>query len=229
MDDNPEKKEGLLGTLGKVVEDLIFEKSAQGEDAKPADTEQPAPAEPKQPAAKVEPPAAVQETRAPADRKIYEKLKAALDSKNSAFSQFEEMLDSLSDVIADEAMRYAAALRAVGKSYGTTLDQIIASLDVKLGTLDKEQEKFSATIKQSETELAEFENRIQQKDQAIESLRKQITALETEKKDIESSISEKKEKIEAVRRDFFSTADTVKMEIGRQKDCIVKYLQGGKQ
>ena len=229
MDDTSEKKDGLLGTLGKVVEDLIFEKSAQGEDTKPADTEQPAPAEPKQPAAKVEQPSVIQETRPPADLKIYEKLKAALDSKNSAFSQFEEMLDSLSDVIADEPMRYAAALRAVGKSYGTTLDQIIASLDVKLGTLDKEQEKFSATIKQSETELAEFENRMLQKDQAIESLRKQISSLEAEKKDIESSAREKKERIEAVRRDFISTVDTVKMEIGRQKDVIVKYLQGGKQ
>jgi len=229
MDENSEKKDSLLGTLGKVVEELIFEKPVEEVDAKP---EEPVPAPPpqgKESALKAEQQAVVQKTQEPVDRKIYDKLKAALADKNSAFSQFEEMLGSLSDVITDESMRYAAALRAVGKSYGITLDQIIGSLDAKLGTLDEENKKFSATIKQSESDLAEFENKVLQKEQAIDALRKQIAALEAERKDIESSVTERKEKIEAVRRDFFSTVDTVKMEIGRQKDVIVKYLQGGKQ
>jgi chromosome segregation ATPase len=228
MDENSEKKEGILGALGKVVGELIFEKSSQDEETKPADTEQSVSPLDKRTAEIVEQPAVVQNTQPPADQKIYEKLHAALDSKNSEFSQFKEMLDSLSDVITDEAMRYTAALRAVNKSYGTTLDQIIASLDVKLGILDEEKEKFTTTIQKSESELAEFENSVGQKELAIESLRKQITALEAEKKNIENSIIEKKQKIEAVRRDFFSTVDTVKVEIGHQKTVIIKYLQGGK-
>ena len=163
------------------------------------------------------------------DKKIYEKLKAALEGKVSPFSQFSEMFNSLSEVITDEATRYAAALKAVGKSYGITLDQILRSMDESLGALDGEKEKFSATVKQSEEELVKLRNQLQQKQEAVESLRKQAEILEAERKDIERSINEKSGKIEAVRKDFFSAVEMVKAEVGQQKDIIMKYLQGGKQ
>jgi len=228
MDENQEKKEGLFGSLGKVVGDLIFEKSPE-EDAQPAQGEE------EQKTRDVKPP--VQEATAPVvpeapakvDKKIYEKLKAALEGKGSPFSQFTEMFDSLSEVITDEATRYAAALKAVGKSYGITLDQILRSMDESLGALDGEKEKFSATVKQSEEELVKLRNQLLQKQEAVESLRKQAEILESEKKDIERSINEKSGKIDAVRKDFFSAVEMVKAEVGRQKDIIMKYLQGGKQ
>ena len=227
MDEKSDEK-GLFGSIGKVVENLIFEKSAVQEENAPAEAPD-APSRNSGTEAKVEPVIASQQPPAQVDRKIYEKLKAVIDGKGNAFSQFDEMLNSLSDVITDEAMRYAAALKAVGKSYGITLEQIIRSMDVKLGALDEEKEKFSATVKQSESELGELQGKIVQKDQAIESLRKQIGMLEMEKKEIETSVNEKRGKIEAVRKDFFSTADTLKVEIARQKEIIMKYLQGGKQ
>jgi chromosome segregation ATPase len=145
------------------------------------------------------------------------------------FSQFNEMLASLSDVITDEAMRYAAAMKAVGKSYSITADQIIRAMDVKLGALDEEKKKFSGTIKQSEEELADFHSQLTQKDQAIQSLRNQIGIIETEKQDIERIINEKKGKIEAVRRDFSAAADALKVEMEQQKEIIARYLKGGKQ
>ena len=227
MDEKTDEK-GLFGSLGKVVENLIFEKSDEQEESVPVETTE-VPSRNNEKDAKVEPVIASQPTPSPVDSKIYEKLKTVIDGKVNAFSQFDEMLNSLSDVITDEAMRYAAALKAVGKSYGITLDQIIRSVDVKLGALDEEKEKFSATVKQSESELGELQSKVVQKDQAIESLRKQIGILEMEKKDIETSVNEKRGKIEAVRKDFFSTVDTLKVEISRQKEIIMKYLQGGKQ
>jgi len=228
MDENQEKKEGLFSSLGKVVEDLIFENPAeeevppvQGEgEQKPRDVKPPPP---------VETATVVPAAPAKVDKKIYEKLKAALEGKGSPFSQFSEMFNSLSEVITDEATRYAAALKAVGKSYGITLDQILRSMDESLGALDGEKEKFSATVKQSEEELVKLRNQLLQKQEAVESLRKQAEILETEKKDIERSINEKSGKIEAVRKDFFSAVEMVKAEVGQQKDIIMKYLQGGKQ
>jgi chromosome segregation ATPase len=228
MDENQEKKEGLFGTLGKVVEDLIFEKSEEGE-TQPVEGEGEQKPQEVKPAAKEEPPTVARETPAKVDKKIYEKLKAALEGKGSAFSQFSEMFDSLSDVITDEATRYAAALKAVGKSSGITLDQILRSLDDSLGALDGEKEKFSATVTQSEEELVKLRSQLQQKEEAVESLRKQTAALEAEKKDIERSITDKTGKIEAVRKDFFSAVEMVKAEVGQRKDTIMKYLQGGKQ
>jgi chromosome segregation ATPase len=228
MDDNTEKKEGLFGSLGKVVEDLIFEKPAEEETQPVSEEVGQKPPEIK-PAPKEETAAVVPEAPQKIDRKIYEKLKAALENKGSAFSQFTEMFSSLSEVITDEATRYAAALKAVGKSYGITLDQILRSMDDSLGALEGETEKFSATVKQSEEELVQLRTQLQQKDQAVESLRKQAEKLETEKMDIERSINEKSGKIEAVRRDFFSAVEMVKAEVGQQKNIIMKYLQGGKQ
>lgn len=228
MDDNQEKKEGLFGSLGKVVEDLIFEKSEEDE-AQPVQEEAGQKPQEVKPAPKTEPAAVVPDAPRTVDRKIYEKLKAALEGKGSAYSQFSEMFDSLSEVISDEATRYAAALKAVGKSGGITLDQILRSMDESLGALDGEQEKFSATIRQSEEELAKCRDELRRKDEAVESLRKQMAALETEKKDIERSITDKAEKIEAVRKDFFSAVEVVKAEVGQRKETIMKYLQGGKQ
>jgi chromosome segregation ATPase len=228
MDENSEKKEGLLGSLGKVVGDLIFENSAEEEAQSVQEEAEPKPQDVK-PAAKVETATVVPEAPAKVDRKIYEKLKAALEGKGNAFSQFTEMFNSLSEVITDESTRYAAALKAVGKSYGITLDQILRSMDDSLGALDGEKEKFSATVKQSEEELAKLRNQLQQKEQSIESLRKQAEVLEADKKDIERAINEKSGKIEAVRKDFTSAMEVVKAEVCQRKDIIVKYLQGGKQ
>jgi hypothetical protein len=228
MDENQEKKEGLFGSLGKVVGDLIFEDSAEEEVPPVQEEAEPKPQEVKPPPP-VESATVVPAAPAKVDKKIYEKLKAALEGKGSPFSQFSEMFNSLSEVITDEAMRYAAALKAVGKSYGITLDQILRSMDESLGALDGEKEKFSATVKQSEEELVKLRNQLQQKQEAVESLRKQAEILEAEKKDIERSINEKSGKIEAVRKDFFSAVEMVKAEVGQQKDIIMKYLQGGKQ
>jgi len=228
MDESQEKKEGLFGSLGKVVEDLIFEKPAEEEEPPVQQEEQQKPRD-------VTPPA--QEERATVapvsppkvDRKIYEKLKAALEGKDSPFSQFSEMLNSLSEVIADEATRHAAALKAVGKSYGITLDQILRSMDDSLGALDGEKEKFSATIRQSEEDLGKYRDQLRQKEEAIASLRKQAESLETEKNEIERTIAEKAGKIEAVRKDFLTAVEMVRSEVGQRKDIIMKYLQGGKQ
>lgn len=228
MDENQEKKEGLFGSLGKVVEDLIFENPAE-EEAQPVQGEAEQKPRDVKPPAHVETATVVPEAPAKVDKKIYEKLKAALEGKVSPFSQFSEMFNSLSEVITDEATRYAAALKAVGKSYNITLDQILRSIDESLGALDGEKEKFSVTVKQSEEELAKLRNQLQQKQEAVESLRKQAEILDAEKKDIERSINEKSGKIEAVRKDFFSAVEMVKAEVGQQKDIIMKYLQGGKQ
>jgi chromosome segregation ATPase len=228
MDENQEKKEGLFGSLGKVVEDLIFEKPAE-EQAPPAQEEAEQKPQQAKPAAREATAPVVPDAPPKVDRKIYEKLKTALEGKGSAYSQFTEMFNSLSEVISDEATRHAAALKAVGKSYNITLDQILRSMDDSLGALDGEREKFSATIRQSEEELAKFRDQLLQKQQAIESLRKQAESLEAEKREIERAINDKTGKIESVRKDFFSAVELVKAEVCQRKDIIMKYLQGGKQ
>ena len=85
MDDNQEKKEGLFGSLGKVVEDLIFEKSGEDE-AQPVQEEAGQKPQEVKPAPKTEPAAVVPDAPRTVDRKIYEKLKAALEGKGSAYS-----------------------------------------------------------------------------------------------------------------------------------------------
>jgi chromosome segregation ATPase len=228
MDEKSDDK-GLFGTIGKVVGNLIFEKTDDSEESSSTETLQTASSAESSPVKKEVPELAARENPPPVDPKIYEKLKSVVDGKVSPFSQFSDMLDSLSEVISDESTRYAAALKAVGKSYGITLDQIVSSIDAKLGTLDEEKDKFSATMKKSEEELAGFQDKILQKDKAIESLRQQMEVLEAEKREIERSVNEKKMKIEMVRKDFVSSADMLKVEIARRKEIVLKFLQGGKQ
>lgn len=228
MDENQEKKEGLFGSLGKIMENIIFEKSGE-EDAQPVREE--AGGEPREikPAPKEEPAPVVPDSPRKVDRNIYDKLKAALDEKDNAYTLFSEMFESLSEVIADEATRYAAALKAVGKTGGVTLDRILADMDDSLKTLEGERNRFAATIQQSEEELAKCRGQLREKDEAIASLRKQAEAIEAEKKDIERSVADKTGRIETVRQDFNSAVDMVKAEVNRRKETILKYLQGGKQ
>lgn len=228
MDENSDKKTGLFGKMGKVVEDLIFENPVE-EEAQPTQENTEQQRQDEKPAARKEATPVVPDVPSKVDSVIYKKLKSALEGKGGAFSQFSDMFDSLSEVIADQATRHAAAMKAVGKSYGITLDQILQSLDDSLGVLDGEKEKFSATIRQSGEELVTYRDQVRQKEQAIENLRKQMETLETEKREIERSIAEKSGKIETVRKDFLCALDVVKAEVLQRKDVIMHYLQGGKK
>jgi chromosome segregation ATPase len=211
---------GFLDKVGKVVGDIIFEK----EDVeRPVQDREPADIKPSQAAAA--PPSSQNVPQI--DKAIYEKLKVSTETKAGAFIQLTDMANSLKDVIADEATRFAAALKAVGKTSGITYSQVVQSLDAKLAALNEENSKFENTIKQKITELDDMNSQITSRQQKIDTLKAQISQLETEQKDIMKKISSEKSKIEGVKGSFSVTSEVLRAEIVRQKESMMKYLKGG--
>ena len=202
---------GFLDKVGKVMGDIIFEKD-EGE--KPVQVKETAENKPSQ-AASASPSS---QNPPQVDKVIYEKLKVSIEARGGAFTQLTDMANSLKDIIADEAMRFAAALKAIGKTSGITYSQVVQSLDAKLAALNEEISKFENTIKQKIIELDDLNTQITSRQQKIDSLKAQISQLETEQKDIMKKISSEKSKIEGVKSSFSVTSEVLKSEILRQKE-----------
>lgn len=198
-----------------------LELGAEGQEAKKKAT---APKEPpaKPKVAEVEPMGAASAEHSSA---LFEKLKKAVDGTSNPFTQFKEMLASLSDIIPDEPTRFAAALRAVNRSYKYTAEQIIFAMNGRLKSLQSESKQFSESLIQDKKDLAKLESQLKDKDRSIESLTKQISQLISEKADIETGIRKKQATLQANSRDLSSAVDALKKEIEEENELVLRYLK----
>ena len=152
------------------------------------------------------------------DQKVCDALRSTINDTGSSFSQFLDMLSSLTEVISDEATRYAAAMKAVSKM-GVTQDQIIRALDTKLGVLEEEKGRFEISISKKTESIKDINPKVMEK-------LKQIDLLQKEVEDLKLSEKEENDKILTSRTSFMGAYNTVKGEIERQKEIIEKYIGG---
>ena len=148
--------------------------------------------------------------------------------ESNAFTRFQEMVQSLTDVISDDAMRYLAALKAVGKSYGITATQIVSEVEAKLESLKTEKEQYAEKLDESKRELESFNRKLRERDQAIESMKRQLDSLLTDKKVIETAIVEKQKSLAGMKKGDLSDLETRYGELELQRQELLKYFKKAK-
>ncbi|MFL6657121.1 MAG: hypothetical protein ACJ8GW_03540, partial [Massilia sp.] len=88
----------------------------------------------------------------PATSPLGAELLALVMNRPTAYSALSEAVDALAAIPMDEATRYRSAFALLRKTQQRTLAQIVQAIDVHLGLLDAEQERFSLQSAKAEDE-----------------------------------------------------------------------------
>ncbi len=160
----------------------------------------------------------------------YKLLISAIEGTGSAYAQFADMVNSLSDtgVTDNEEKLYAAAFTAVSKQ-GLTFDQIARALDMRLNALVEEKKKFAGTMDGKTASIKKTLAEVKEREDNINSLKKKIEDLERQNNEAQQGIAAEKAKMEDIQAKFNAALDKVKSEVQENKSRLIKYLtKGGK-
>lgn len=122
------------------------------------------------------------------DQKLHGLLMAALDGAGiTVYKALDDMLDSLSDVVPDENLRYRKALEILSKQ-GYTLPLILQDIDKAIGALEDSSRDFEATQKE------QFQQSVGALHRSVDDLTARITAKQAEAARISQEIAEMSKK-----------------------------------
>ena len=170
------------------------------------------------------------------DEAIAGSLADALEKANmKGFDYFEyaKTLDALKANIPAEQTLFQTAF-ASGTVMGATKQSLLDSARHYINVLDKEAEKFGASVRQQvvemvtgkETKLRTVEASIQEKAREIQRLTEEINVMNAEKNSISNEIAENRIKIEKVQNDFTATYRVFLDKIKGDIEKMDKYITG---
>lgn len=161
------------------------------------------------------------------DPQFYEQLKAAVALKGKSYESFTDMLTVLA-MIPDEKQRYEAAIGALGKTSGTSKEELIHALEAKVEALKAEGEEFSALLDDKHAAIQGFTSQAQEIDNKIKKLDEERKRLLEEKNGIISNQEELQKKASKAELDFGNAIKKVQEEIQSAKTKIIDFLGGAK-
>lgn len=158
----------------------------------------------------------------------YKLLISAIEGTGSAYTQFADMMKSLSEagVTDNEGKLYTAAFTAVSKQ-GLTFDQIVRALDTRLNALDEENKKFVGTMDVKTVGIKKTLAEVKEREDNIASLKKKIEDLLRQNNEAQQGIAAEKAKMEDIQAKFNAALERVKSEVQETKSRLIKYLKKG--
>lgn len=215
---------GEKKSLADRIHDLIYEEVPDKQTQQSSDTG----GGTAESAATDAPPMMTPEKTAKVNDATYKLLINAIEGTGSAYAQFADMMNSLSDagVTNDEAKLYAAAFTAVGKQ-GLTFDQIVRALDTRLNALDEENKKFVNTMDGKTAGIKKTLAEVKEREDNVASLKKKIEDLMRQNNEAQQSIAAEKAKMEDIQAKFNAALERVKSEVQETKSRFIKYLKKG--
>jgi hypothetical protein len=233
-DENGKKDEGMFGGIRKAFHHAVFvdEEVPGGKPSETSTNQQ------EQGAAETAPPVfnagvvkkpaeEVKTNCSKVDPQIYETLQEAIGEKGSAFTKFMEMLKTFEDVIGDELTRYKSAMKAVNKTGGITLEQILKAIETRVSALQAEREKFNSTLTERGSNIDSMTAELKAKEDDIIRHQAEIDRLKKEQDKIKGNVAKEKARIEEVRANFDVTVNALEEEHTQAKEKITNYLKGG--
>lgn len=214
----PRKKSGLLGTL----KGMVFEETPSPKLMTPVSPSTPASVG----VASVVPQQIEQS-------KVYQSLKDAVLSRDSAYIRVLRAFEALQSVLPDEHLRFRSALATVGAS-GLSSQEIAAALNTHLSALESEKARFADAMKQQyetsigagERECATIEQAMERSKNEIAHLQQEIAEQEAKKNSIYSDIAAKKAKFDDVKREFDAACLALSQKLEADKRRILDAASG---
>lgn len=165
------------------------------------------------------------------DKSAREKLHQAMDDAGAKLvEEFGDLLDTLKESIADEKVRYTAALKILIKK-GNTVTAVCADIDKCIGVLEEKDREFTSQLKdQLDKRVGSRKAQVEGLQKTIEDKSNQIVTLEREIKDLSgkrdvafNEITEEQMKLTQVQERFTLAYQAIKAEAQLQRGKIVQY------
>lgn len=152
-----------------------------------------------------------------------DEIRKGLDSGDKTFSIFNDLVESLQDIIPKEKQRYNAALKALSKTSGLNRQHILESAESRIGELkDIEGLVFSAMAGFSDA-LHALAARSKLIRSEIAELRKKISDLEKEEQETLSSLARRERENKAAEQAVRKVFSDVGAEITEISNKIVQF------
>ena len=153
-------------------------------------------------------------------------------SRNDAtYLEFKQNIKSLRHLDFDDKTRYETAF-AIASNQGVDKQKLLDSAAFYKKVLDKEGEKFEATLENQrqnrvdarKLEIKKIRDQIFEKQNEIEKIKEEIRQLEEQISAEKEGMNENRTRIEKTASDFFSSLEFLKSKIVKDIDNFKKYL-----
>ncbi|MFL6658232.1 MAG: hypothetical protein ACJ8GW_09185, partial [Massilia sp.] len=181
----------------------------------------------------------------PATSPLGAELLALVMNRPTAYSALSEAVDALAAIPMDEATRYRSAFALLRKTQQRTLAQIVQAIDVHLGLLDAEQERFSLQSAKAEDEQvtsrtaqasdldADAEEGARQiarlraeTESQIAQIEKELATKQERARELLRETEQKKQALANTRQEFSSAVDAVRARLSGARVKLHQYLEG---
>lgn len=162
------------------------------------------------------------------DQALQQKLVGAIHSAQIAgYKAFDDMLDSLEDVVPDVNVRYKKTLEICAKQ-GYTLPVLLNDIDKVIGVLDDESRAFEADQKKqfqnsvgALTQSVELANKqIAEGEQQLQALQQKLTEARQKRDTDAAAIGSAQSKIDQVNGLFKLVSQTIMAEVQSQRAAV---------
>lgn len=182
---------------------------------------------------------------APASTPLSAELLALVMNRPTAWSALAEAIDALSGIPMDEATRYRSAFALLRKTQQRTLEQVSQAIDVHLGMLEAEQERFTLQSANAEDEQitarstqaaaldAEVDEGVRQiarlraaTDAQVKQIEQELAGKQEHARELVRETEQKKQSIALTRQEFAGAAAAVRASLGAARAKVHQFLDG---
>jgi chromosome segregation ATPase len=132
--------------------------------------------------------------------RLRDEVKKVIESENTVFGKFREMVESFRDIIPEERQRYNAAIKALSTTMKLSREEIVKAINDQLDELKILEKGLMPTLPDWRDEFTAMEAKASEMKGEIAKLREKIAQLESEEKAILNSMTAHKKEVELVEK-----------------------------
>ena len=154
---------------------------------------------------------------------LRDEVKKVIESENTIFGKFREMVESFREIIPEERQRYNAAIKALSTTMKLSREEIIKAISSQLDELKILEKGLMPTLPSWRDEFQAMEAKASEMKGEIAKLREKIAQLESEEKGILSGMAAHKKEVELVEKAMKELFSEIGAEITQVKKKVEEF------
>jgi DNA repair exonuclease SbcCD ATPase subunit len=160
--------------------------------------------------------------------RFLESIRAEIKKAGGELQKFLSLVESLREIIPDEAKRYEAASKALQESAGITRDAILAAAENQLSALGNQKKRIAQSVTAPDAVNNPLASKLEETRTRISEFKGALRKLQDEEKEILASLASEEKKGKTAEKGLDSLIRSIEEEIGEIRDKVLCYLiQGG--
>lgn len=156
--------------------------------------------------------------------RFLESIRAEIKKAGGELQKFLSLVESLREIIPDEAKRYAAAYKAIQESSGITKDEILGAAENQLSALKNQKDIIAESFTAPDTGNNPLASKLEETRTRISEFKGALKKLEEEEKEILASLAAEKERSRKAEKGLDSLIRSIEEEIVDIRDKVLCYL-----